>query len=75
MADPITFQASVAKVQTLADGGLRFTFDAGEGALMAMAELAACKQHGVYLEVVCTPAAVTGQNDDGEQPDNRKIHI
>lgn len=70
--DSITFQASVQKVQTLADGGLRFTFDAPEGALMAMAELAACKQRGVYLDVVATPHE---ENGDGSGPAPRKIHI
>ena len=55
MADPITFQATVAKVQTLADGGLRVTLDLPEQAIMAAAELMACKREGIVLQVVCEP--------------------
>ena len=55
MADPITFQATVAKVQTLADGGLRVTLDLPEQAIMAAAELMACKREEAVLEVVCKP--------------------
>ena len=72
MSDPIIFQATVAKAQTLADGGLRFTFDTSEGELMALAQLAACKQAGAVLRVTCE---VEGQKGDGKQPDHRKIHI
>ena len=55
MADPITFQATVAKVQTLADGGLRVTLDLPESAIMAAAELMACKREEAVLKVVCEP--------------------
>lgn len=51
--EPIRFVAVVQKVQTLADGGLRFTFDAPEDAIVPAAELMACKREGVVLEVVC----------------------
>ena len=39
---PIEFCASVTKVQTLADNGIRLTLDLPEDAIMQMAELAAC---------------------------------
>lgn len=55
MADPITFPAIVAKVQTLADGGIRVTLDLPEQAIMAAAELMACKREGVTLWVECKP--------------------
>ena len=64
MSDPITFFASVQKVQTLADGGLRFTFDAPESAIMPAAELMACKRMGVVVDVVVTVRP--GDDDNGK---------
>jgi len=64
MTDPITFYASVQKVQTLADGGLRFTFDAPESAIMPAAELMACKRMGVVVDVVVT--VKQGDDDNGK---------
>ena len=61
MSDPITFWATVAKIQTLSDSGLRFTLDAPESAIMAAAELMACKRMGVVVDVVVT----VRDNDDG----------
>jgi len=63
MSDPIRFFASVQKVQTLADGGLRFTFDAPESAIMPAAELMACKRMGAVLDLVGT---VRDSDDDGK---------
>ena len=54
MSEPIRFWATIAKVQTLADSGLRFTLDAPEQAIMAAAELMACKRMGVVVDVVVT---------------------
>lgn len=51
--ESIRFVVVVQKVQTLADGGLRFTFDAPEDAILPAAQLMACKREGVVLEVVC----------------------
>lgn len=53
MADPITFPAIVAKVQTLADGGIRVTLDLPEQAIMAAAELMVCKREGAAIRVIC----------------------
>lgn len=50
----ITFPAEVNKVQTLADGGVRVTFDLPETAIPQMAMLAECKRQGLYLMVSCT---------------------
>jgi len=61
VSDPIKFYATVQKVQTLADGGLRFTFDAPESAIMPAAELMACKRHGAVVDVVVT----IRDSDDG----------
>lgn len=55
MSEPITFTAVVQKIQTLADGGLRFTFDAPETEVMAAAELMEAKRIGVVLSVVVEP--------------------
>ena len=55
MAETITFQATVARVQTMADGGLRFIFDAPESAVMQAAQLMECKRFGAVLDIEMTP--------------------
>ena len=45
----IAFQASVNKVQTLADGGIRVTFDLPETAIRQAAMLMECKRDGIPL--------------------------
>lgn len=50
----VEFVAVVSKIQTLADGGLRFTFDVDETHSVQAAELMECKRAGVALKVVCT---------------------
>ena len=52
----IEFPAEVNKVQTLADGGIRITFDLPETAIKQAAMLMACKVDGVYLVVTCREA-------------------
>ena len=49
--DAIEFPAIVQKVQTLADGGIRATFDMPETCVMQAAELMACKRVEVALKV------------------------
>lgn len=49
------FWGQVAKAQTLADGGIRITFDLPESAIVQMAELAAYQINGVVVDVVVTP--------------------
>ena len=51
MSDPIQFDATVYKVQTLVDYGLRVTLDLPETAIIAAAQLMALKREGVILHV------------------------
>jgi len=55
VTEPIRFVAQVAKVQTLADGGIRVTFDLDEKAIMQAAELMVFKREMVPVKVVCEP--------------------
>jgi hypothetical protein len=54
--DALTFDATVAKVQTLADQGLRVTLDLPETAIEAAAVLMALKRKGQALKVAVTLA-------------------
>lgn len=54
--EPVTFEAAVSKVTTLADGGIRITFDLPEDAIIAAAWLMECKREGVVLQVTCKPS-------------------
>lgn len=63
----ITFPAQVVKVQTLADGGLRVTFDLPETAILAAAHLMECKRVGVAGEV--TFKAIVSQGREGDDGD------
>lgn len=50
MSDPvIRFQATVYKLSTLVDGGIRLTLDLPESAIPQMAMLAECKRDGIPL--------------------------
>jgi positive regulator of sigma E activity len=49
--DEITFQAIVARVQTMADNGLRVTLDLPEQAVLEAAQLMELKRLGVVLDV------------------------
>jgi len=51
----VSFIAAVNKVQTLADGGLRVTFDLPEDAIGEVAYLMQYKCEGVAVRVECTP--------------------
>lgn len=73
MADnplPIRFTATVARVTTLADGGLRVTLDLPENAILAVAELMEAKRLGVVLGVTAE-----AQEDDESHGNSAKIHI
>jgi len=52
--DALTFDATVAKVQTLADQGLRVTLDLPETAIDAAAVLMAVKRNGLAMKVSVT---------------------
>jgi hypothetical protein len=47
----IKFSATVEKVQTLVDGGIRVTLDLPEDAISQAAALMACKREGIPLTV------------------------
>jgi len=49
--EPFTFQAIVARVQTLADNGLRVTLDLPEQAVVEAAQLMELKRLGAVLDV------------------------
>jgi hypothetical protein len=51
----IIFAATVAKLATLADGGLRLTLDLPETAIMQAAQLMECKRAGAVLLIDCDP--------------------
>lgn len=55
MSEAIRFSAQVAKVQTLADGGLRLVLDLPETAIDAATQLMQVKQAGAMLEVAAVP--------------------
>ena len=69
----IEFVASVAKVQTMADGGLRFIFDAPETAVMQAAQLMECKRFGAVLHITARPAKqeTTGNEQQAGNVANR----
>lgn len=52
----IEFSASVYKVQTLTDNGVRVTLDLPETAIPQMAMLAECQREGIVLRFVATEA-------------------
>ena len=60
--DPIEFDATVAKVQTLADNGLRITLDLPETAIEQAAMLMAMKRAGVVLQL--TAVRTHAREDD-----------
>ena len=68
--ESITFVAAVAKVQTLADGGLRLTLDLPEDAIIEAAWFMKAKQEGVAVKVTCKP-----EQDERSTEKSRKIHI
>jgi positive regulator of sigma E activity len=49
--DEITFQAIVARIQTLADNGIRVTVDLPEQAVLEAAQLMELKRLGIVLDV------------------------
>lgn len=58
----VKFWASIAKVQTMADGGLRVYFDLPEDAVESVAVLMQYKRLGVVADVVVTPRQDNGKS-------------
>jgi hypothetical protein len=63
--EPVCFDATVAKVQTLADFGLRLTLDLPETAIVAAAQLMTLKRLGVVLHITISTVVT---NDDRPKP-------
>ncbi len=61
--EPIAFHATVYKVQTLADGGVRVYLDLPETAIMQMAQLAECQRFGAVLDIEATPQKTEEEKD------------
>jgi hypothetical protein len=59
--DALTFDATVAKVQTLVDNGIRVTLDPPETAIEAAAVLMAIKRQGQALKVAVTLAPASDE--------------
>jgi hypothetical protein len=53
--DDLRFDAIVARVQTLADNGIRVTLDLGENEVVAAAQLMELKRIGAALKVTVEP--------------------
>ena len=61
----------MARVQTMADGGLRVYLDLPESAIVPAAEMMAYKRHETVLDVVMTPR----DQDEPEPSETRKIKL
>ena len=72
MSSDTAFWATVGKVQTMADGGIRVYLDLPESAILQAAELMAYKRECVVLDVVCRPRQDDERDDSGKR---RKLHI
>jgi hypothetical protein len=61
----IIFTASVFKVQTLSDGGIRVTLDLAENATLQAAHLMVCQSQGIALEATLKPVEMKVQPENG----------
>lgn len=68
MSEALAFDATVYKVQTLVDCGIRVTFDLPEHEILAAAMLMTLKRDGVALRVVA-------RVDDCKASENKFIDI
>ena len=62
----IEFVASVYKVQTLADGGLRLTLDFSETSIVQAAALMECKRTGTTLKINAKPESIQTRREPQE---------
>ena len=72
MPEKIVGQCTIAKVQTMADGGKRVYLDFPEDSALLMAQLMECQRLGVYLDVTFEAHEA---ESDGQPTESRKIHI
>ena len=66
MSDPIKFDATLAKVQSMADDGLRIYLDLKETDILVMTALQTAKVHGAYFRIEATPVIQDIDKDDDE---------
>jgi len=62
----IKFQATVYKVQTLVDNGLRLTLDLSEKELNTAKAMMECKMRGELLEIAAVPVTIKLTKVDNE---------
>lgn len=55
MTETIHFIASIVRIQTMVDGGIRVTLDMPEHAIMQAAQLMECKRAGAVLDITASP--------------------
>lgn len=63
MTEPIKGVAQVSRIQTLADGGIRWTIDAPETAIYQSAALMELKRGGIAFDYVLTPRTDNDSDD------------
>ena len=61
----------IVKIQTLADSGLRFTFDAPEGQVLTAAHLMECKRRGVPGWLTFEPDWSVVEEQEGVEKQSR----
>jgi hypothetical protein len=72
----LEFIASVYKVQTLVDNGIRVYLDLSENNTMQMAMLAECQRMGVVLQIEARPIVqsdVPGADGKKSRPDRKSL--
>jgi len=67
MSEPIQFHATIAKVQTLADGGIRLTLDLPETAILAAAQLMTVRAQMAVVDAVLTASVPEIDHDEENQ--------
>lgn len=67
----IRFTATIARVQTLADGGLRVILDMPESAVKSASVLMEARQAGAFLDVAAVPVFQKVATD-GSKPKQRR---
>lgn len=82
MPEPIVFVASVYRITTLADGGIRVYLDLLETDILAAAHLMECKRQGIPGDVVFKPNVTICGNETEKRAEgsglavgNRRIEI
>lgn len=73
MRDPIKFQATIAKVQTLADGGIRVTLDLPETAILQAAHLMEVRRQMAVVDASLTPVIPTLETDNAGKASKSKF--